>query len=174
MEEVNVPKKRVRDSPPEDPDSDTDSPVVKRLRESLLDSLDDDPEFCTLNQDLDSFMKSFEEEINAGVGAAGVDISSDSGDSRPDLGYLLEASDDELGIPPPTSSPGGLEDELRTELVRAESDSSEFAGSIWENPSCDSFGEMDTYNGEYGLFDYSDLGLGSTDFTWRPESMPAQ
>ncbi|KAI3467103.1 hypothetical protein Pfo_023766 [Paulownia fortunei] len=171
MEEVKMVKKRVRDES-EEPESDIDSPEVKRLRENLLDSFDDDPEFCTSNQDLDSFMKSFEEEITASPSAAGggvatvvVDVASDSGDSRLDLGYLLEASDDELGIPPPTSSPGGLENELRTELVRVESDSSEFGGGFWEIPSYDSFGygfgEADNYNSEYVALDviYLDIFL---------------
>ncbi|KAK6134069.1 hypothetical protein DH2020_032166 [Rehmannia glutinosa] len=187
MEEIKVVKKRVRDES-EGTESDIDSPEVKRLRENLLDSLDDDPEFCTSNQDLDSFMRSFEEEITASPSAAGggeaevVDLTSDSGDSQPDLGYLLGASDDELGIPPPMSSPGGLETELRTEPVRVESGSSEFGGEFWEIPSYDSFGygfgETDNYNGEYvaldGLFDYSDLGLGSSEYEWRPETLPAQ
>ncbi|KAK6157695.1 hypothetical protein DH2020_011943 [Rehmannia glutinosa] len=103
MEEIKVVKKRVRDES-EGTESDIDSP-----------------------EDLDSFMRSFEEEITASPSAAGggeaevVDLTSDSGDSQPDLGYLLGASDDELGIPPPMSSPGGLETELRTEPVRVES-----------------------------------------------------
>lgn len=179
MEEVKEAKKRVRDES-EEPESDITSPEVKRLREDLLDSLDDDPEFCTSNQDLDSFMKSFEEEITASPGV--VDLVSESGESQPDLGYLLEASDDELGIPPPTASPVGLENELKTELVPVESDSSEFGGEFWEVPGYDAFGfglgEADNYDGEYvaldGLFDYSDLGFGSGDFPWRPETLPAQ
>lgn len=156
---------------------------VKRLRENLLDSLDDEAEFCTATQDLDSFMKSFEEEIIASPSAVQlVDLTSDSGDSRPDLGYLLEASDDELGLPPTaSSSSGGLE---VTELLRAESDSSELGSEFWEAPGYDSFefglgGSESNYgNGEYvaldGLFDYSDLGFGSGDFGWRPETLPAQ
>ncbi|GFQ01635.1 hypothetical protein PHJA_002307400 [Phtheirospermum japonicum] len=137
-------------------------------------------------------MKSFEEEITAspsvvaGRGGASVseaevvDVLSGSGESRPDLGYLLGASDDELGIPPPTtsSSPG----ELGAELVRVESNSSEFGGDFWEIPDYDAFGsgfgEAGSYNGEYaaldGLFDYSDMGLGSDDYPWRPETLPAQ
>ncbi|KAH6810054.1 hypothetical protein C2S51_027837 [Perilla frutescens var. frutescens] len=182
MEEV---RKRVRDeSEPE-----IDSPEVKRLREDLFDGLDDDPDFCASTQDLDSFMKSFEEEMTAsstaGAGGAAavegvVDLLSDSGDSRPDLGYLLEASDDELGIPPPAASPVN---ELRSELATAESGSSEFGGEFWEAPGYDTFGfglgEADNYySGEYvaldGLFDYSDMGFGSGDGLWRPESLPAQ
>ncbi|KAG6396168.1 hypothetical protein SASPL_142310 [Salvia splendens] len=112
-----------------------DSPEVERLREDLLDGIDEDSDLCTSIHDLDSFMKSFEEEITTsptsshGSGAAEerivesasdcgesgeveegiVELVSDSGESRPDLGYLLEASDDELGIPPPAASPARKE-----------------------------------------------------------------
>ncbi|KAG6392775.1 hypothetical protein SASPL_147001 [Salvia splendens] len=112
-----------------------DSPEVERLREDLLDGIDEDSDLCTSIHDLDSFMKSFEEEITTsptsshGSGAAEkrivesasdcgesgeveegiVELVSDSGESRPDLGYLLEASDDELGIPPPATSPARKE-----------------------------------------------------------------
>ncbi|XP_057765748.1 uncharacterized protein LOC130986368 [Salvia miltiorrhiza] len=193
MEQVEeLVRKRVREESVEAaPEPEIDSPDVKRLREDLLDGFDDDSEFCTSTQDLDSFMKSFEEEITAspasghGAGAAEdgvIDLVSDSGDSRPDLGYLLEASDDELGIPPPTASPVGEGNELRTEVAKVESDSSEFGGEFWEVPGYDTygfgFGEVENDIGEYvaldGLFDYSDLGFGSGDVSWRPETLPAQ
>ncbi|KAG6406117.1 hypothetical protein SASPL_133714 [Salvia splendens] len=112
-----------------------DSSEVERLREDLLDGIDEDSNLCTSIHDLDSFMKSFEEEITTsptsshGSGAAEerivesasdcgesgeveegiVELVSDSGESRPDLGYLLEASDGELGIPPPAASPARKE-----------------------------------------------------------------
>ncbi|KAG6393700.1 hypothetical protein SASPL_144267 [Salvia splendens] len=117
-----------------------DSPEVERLRKDLLDGIDEDSDLCTSIHDLDSFMKSFEDEITTsptsshGSGAAEeriiesasdcgesgeveegiVELVSDSGESRPDLGYLLEASDDELGIPPPAAS------SVRKELVTGE------------------------------------------------------
>ncbi|KAG6400657.1 hypothetical protein SASPL_137498 [Salvia splendens] len=40
-----------------------DSPEVERLREDLLDGIDEDSDLCTSIHNLDSFMKSFEEEI---------------------------------------------------------------------------------------------------------------
>ncbi|KAG6424513.1 hypothetical protein SASPL_114931 [Salvia splendens] len=112
-----------------------DSPEVERLREDLLDGIDEDSDLCTSIHDLDSFMRSFEEEITTsptsshGSGAAEerivesasdygesgeveegiVELVSDSGESRSDLGYLLEASDDELEIPPPAASPARKE-----------------------------------------------------------------
>ncbi|KAL3824083.1 hypothetical protein ACJIZ3_020112 [Penstemon smallii] len=164
MEELKVNNKRVRDNS-EEPDSEVDSPEVKRLRENLLNSFDDDTEFCTTSRDLDSFMKIFEEEITPSTEV--VDLTLKSG---PDLGYLLEASDDELGLPP------------TNELDRVQSDSAELGCELWEIPSYVSFGfgygETDNHegwNGELvsvdGLFDYSDLGFGSGDLAWR---LPAQ
>ncbi|KAL7149344.1 hypothetical protein ABFS83_05G033400 [Erythranthe nasuta] len=182
MEDFKVTKRGRGDS--DESELDIDSPAVKRLRENLLDGFDEDAEFCNETQDLDSFMKSFEEEITASPSAAAgdaaevVDLTSDSGDSLPDFGYLLEASDDELGIPPTATSPGELESGLP-----AESDSSGLGSEFWEIPNYDPFGlefeeSVTGYAGEYvaldGLFDYSDLGLGPGDFAWRPETLPAQ
>ncbi|XP_073135208.1 uncharacterized protein [Henckelia pumila] len=175
-------KKRLRDEPV-DPGVVVvvDSPEVKRLRENLLDSLDDDDdeaEFGTASSDLDSFMKSFEKEIASDGGDAVevVDLVSGSEESRPELGYLLEASDDDLGLPPTTSSPCAAQ---KSEL------GSDFWGFEPEIPGYDSdgYGFVQTENfsgGDSGyvaidgLFDYSDMGLGSGDFLWRPERMPAQ
>ncbi|KAG6391697.1 hypothetical protein SASPL_149455 [Salvia splendens] len=198
MEEVI--KKRARDETEIETEAEEiDSPEVKRLRQDLLDGIDEDSDLCTSIHDLDSFMKSFEEEITAspasghGSGAAKegivdsasdcgesgavdegiVELPSDSGESRPDLGYLLEASDDELGIPPPAASPS------RKELVTVESDSSEFGSEFWEVDEFGfGFGGGESGSGEYveldGLFDYSDVGFGSGDVVWRPETLPAQ
>ncbi|KAG6389950.1 hypothetical protein SASPL_151425 [Salvia splendens] len=181
MEEVI--KKRVRDETETETETEEiDSPEVKRLREDLLDGIDEDSDLCNSIHDLDLFMKSFEEEITAspaaghGSGAAGegiVDSASDSGESRPDLGYLLEASDYDLGIPPPAASPA------RKELVTVESDSSEFGGEFWEVDEFGfGFGGGESGSGEYvaldGLFDYSDVGFGSGDVVWRSETLPAQ
>ncbi|CAA2974453.1 uncharacterized protein LOC111386315 [Olea europaea var. sylvestris] len=184
MEEVKV-KKRGRDGSEEETVSVIDLPEVKRLREELLDSLgDDDSELCTESQDLDSFMKSFEEEI-MGSPSPTLDLKSGPEESQPDLEYLLEASDHELGLPPSTGSPVGVLSDEKTELGRVSSDSSELGGELWEFPSYDSYefgiGGTDTYsnssNGEYvaldELFDYSDMGFGFNDFEWKPE-LPAQ
>ncbi|KAG8475675.1 hypothetical protein CXB51_032410 [Gossypium anomalum] len=123
MDELNS-KKRARDDSNE---SGLDSPDVKRLRDDLFL---DDSDSLPLNQDLASVMKSFEEEIAAVPSTSTesmpvVDLTSDSGDSQPDLGYLLEASDDELGLPPPTASTTDTEGRSEaTDLVRADSNSS--------------------------------------------------
>lgn len=179
-------KKRVRVDSDE---SRMESPEVKRLRDDLLEFLDDaDPALSS--HDLDSVMKSLQEEISASPSPAPVvDLTSDSGDSQPQIGYLLEASDDELGLPPPGDSvnPEG-KSELQHELIPVSSDSSGIA-EFWEFedqiPSYDSF-ELGTgvgYNGnstEYvafdGLFDHSDVYYDSADYSesWRHETLPAQ
>ncbi|XP_009804742.1 uncharacterized protein [Nicotiana sylvestris] len=178
MDQVSS-KKRVRDNSAE---LEINSPEVKRLREDLLDDLYDPSEFCSSNHDLDSFMKSFEDEITTSPEPATARVSSDSGESQPELGYLLEASDDELGLPPATES--------ETELVGVCSESAELSNELLgfdgEIPGYDPFDlgivESEQYSanviGEYvgldGLFDHSDLGFGSGDFLWRPETLPAQ
>ncbi|XP_010556374.1 PREDICTED: uncharacterized protein LOC104825702 [Tarenaya hassleriana] len=171
-------KKRVRDELGE---SDIDSPEVKRLRDDLLDVLDDsDPD--PASQELDSVMKSFEDELSAMTGQG-------SGETQPDLGYLLEASDDELGLPPPPALPHdpscseSKDEETVTELVRASSDSSE-VGEFWEfedqMTSCGSF-ELGVGDGDGGgfvevdeLFEYSDYCFDSGDvLPLRPETLPS-
>lgn len=187
MEGVSNNKKRVRDDSYE---SDSDSPEVKRLRDDLFCNLDDS-DLCTTSPDLDSFMKSFEVEITASPPVTVVDLTSDSGESQPDLGFLLEASDDELGLPPSNAT---ASDEEVVELVRVSSDSSTEFSEMWrfddQIMSYDSFefgiaGEENynhnrDENGEYvaldGLFDYSDLNFGLADSSvtlWRPETTPA-
>ncbi|GER32773.1 1-pyrroline-5-carboxylate dehydrogenase 2 [Striga asiatica] len=179
MEDSAVIGKRSREEYDSAVPDESDSPAVKRLKEDLLGGSDDEGEFCEASEDLDSFVKSFQEEITASP-AAGVDPASDCSETRPDLGYLLEASDDELGLPPTTVVSGS---EPRPEFDRVESESSEL---IWDLPSYDPFGfgfgevgaDYGAGGGEYaaldGLFDHSDLGFGSGDFEYRAESLPAQ
>lgn len=181
MEEFNS-KKRGRSDSDDPVELPFDSPEVKRLREDLLlGNFDDGDLFYPSSSELDSFMKSFEEEILAPVPPVVVDLTSESGESQPELGYLLEASDDELGLPPSTS-------EEKVELVLVESNSSgslssEFWGYSEELPNYDSFDAgIDAFGGDFvnngggeyvaldGLFDYSDMGFGSSDFSWRPET----
>lgn len=197
MEELSSSRKRVRD---ELEDSRFDSPEVKRIKEDLLENFDD-TDFFTASHELDSFMKSFEKEISssgstlaeesaaATASAAVVDLTSESGDSQPELGYLLEASDDELGIPPSTSDV-----EKDESVSRVPTNSAELSNELWRYdegiPNFDSFefgiGDGGSYynnnnntlgGGEYvaldGLFDYSDVGFGSSDYLWRPEMLPA-
>ncbi|KAI3816505.1 hypothetical protein L1987_16204 [Smallanthus sonchifolius] len=86
--------KRVRDSD----ELVADSVDAKRI---LLDILDES-DICTVSQDLDSFMKSFQDEISPApeIYAGKTSDSGESTESQRELGFLLEASDDELGLPP--------------------------------------------------------------------------
>ncbi|KAI4313940.1 hypothetical protein L6164_026881 [Bauhinia variegata] len=180
--------KRVRD---ESDESGLDSSEVKRIRDDLLEFLDDTDPAPSI-QELDSVMKSLQEEISASSSPVPVvDLTSDSGECQPQYGYLLEASDDELGLPPAgTSSSSATESkkEENNELVRLSSDSSG-VGEFWDFedqiPSYDSFelgtGIGVTYNGnaEYvafdGLFEHSDVYYDS-EFSdpWRHGTLPAQ
>ncbi|KAL2459065.1 Uncharacterized protein Fot_55083 [Forsythia ovata] len=140
----------------EEPDLLIDLPEVKRLGKDLLDSLGDESEFYTANKDLDSFMKSFEEEI-MGSPSPIVDVvdlkSASEEESQPDLGYLLEASDDELGLPPSASSPAGALCEGKAELGRVDSDSSKLGGELW------GFSNYDSFEHENSFFDIEILGF---------------
>ncbi|XP_057995343.1 uncharacterized protein LOC110633589 [Hevea brasiliensis] len=183
MEEL-INKKRVRE------EAELDFPEVKKIRDDLLSILDEsDPDPTT--QDLDSVMKSFEEEISASSSSpvVVVDLTSDSGESQPELGYLLEASDDELGLPPSSVTSSGEENKNEvTELVRVDSVDSSENGGFWgfddQIPSYDSFelGVSENYNAEYaafddGLFEYSNVCFVSSEFpddSWRLGTMPAE
>lgn len=185
MENQNSKKRDRNDSA----ESETGSPDVKRLRDDLLGFFDEsDPEPAT--QDLDSLMKSFEEEIATASSSPApvVDLTADPGESQPELGYLLEASDDELGLPPSVTNSNRLQE--FEEFARESIDSCEI-GEIWrlENqiPNYDAF-ELeagDVYSGsdttEYvaldGLFEYSNLCYDASEnaeFLWRQEFLPAQ
>lgn len=178
-------------------DSDLNSPETHLSEEDLLNILNDsdivtdrDPAI----QGLDSVIKSFEEEIlvpaPAPAAPAVIDQTSDSGESQPELGYLLEASDDELGLPPTTSSG----EEVKIEAVDFEASSAVGLDGIllgFENeiPTYDSFefgigvdseSNLNDNNSEFvalgGLFDYSDQSYdpaGDSELLWRPESLPA-
>ncbi|XP_073057646.1 uncharacterized protein [Primulina eburnea] len=168
-------KKRPRDESEEDSfQAEIDSPEVKKLRENLLE--DDEADCCAEVEDLDFYMRSFEEEIRSSP--ASLDVTSDPGDKQPVLGYLLEASDDELGLPPTTSSSPDVE----AQLVRAESEMSELGGETWgfegEIPGYDQLmlgiGEAEGCGDEFAvldrLFELSDFASG--DLAWKPETLP--
>ncbi|KAJ8445339.1 LOW QUALITY PROTEIN: hypothetical protein Cgig2_010697 [Carnegiea gigantea] len=164
------------------------------LLEDLLSLLDDSDTVSdnrnSPSQDLDSVIRSFEEEISGSGTRPGspkpenfVDLTSDSGDSRPELGQLLGCDDLEAPV-------AGCE---CSELVRVSSESSGIGGIFRtscrnELPSYDSFGfgmgyaeynnsnsrqgDNDEYVALDGIFDYSVVNFGSYD-TWRPETPPA-
>nr|GMC69528.1 uncharacterized protein LOC109164504 [Ipomoea batatas] len=171
-----------------------DSPVAMQFRDDILEILDE-PDALTerdpVIQDLDLVIKSFEEEIlhPAPAEQTVVDLaSSHSGESQPDLGFLLEASDDELGLPPTVPSPEkqGTNDDV-ADLPAGAAVLDNLMGFEGELTSYDSFDlgidgitEGDNYGGNNGaefvtvdgLFDYSEPS-DFAEFSWRPESLPA-
>ncbi|CAH1414657.1 unnamed protein product [Lactuca virosa] len=171
-------KKRVRSDSDE---SGFDSVEAKRI---LLDILDDS-DASTVNHDLDSFMKSFQDEISP-VPEFGAGVNSES---RPELGFLFEASDDELGLPPTeTDTDTTL---TASEKMRVLAESVELSELWGLDDQISNYGSFEyefgyddvnvsnySNNGEYvaldGLFDHTDLGFGSSDLSWRPETLPAQ
>lgn len=146
---------------------------------NMLDDADNVPDRDTV-QGLDSVIKSFEDEIKAPT----LDLDPndptqvpDSGELQTKLGYLLEASDDELGLPPTEAAveeePGRVDPAL-LELAG-------FNGFEDYVPGFDAFGfgsgfaaESDGGAGGFvtvdGLFDYADS---AADVLWRSESLQA-
>ncbi|XP_022986643.1 uncharacterized protein LOC111484295 [Cucurbita maxima] len=183
-------RKRDWDDLADSADSEAGSPEVKRLRDDLLGFLDDS-NLEPATPDLDSLMRSFEEEIATASSSPVpvVDLTADSGESQPELGYLLEASDDELGLPPSVTSNSQQEFDEATEFARVTTDSSG-TSEMWrfedQIPNYDAFeleaGDMFSgsdaaeYVGLDGLLEYSNLcsdALDNSDFLWRQESLPA-
>ncbi|XP_058737714.1 uncharacterized protein LOC131609949 [Vicia villosa] len=188
MADENSCKKRLRNDSSE---SEIESSEAKRLREDLLEFLNDsDPTPST--QELDSVMKSLQDEISASSTSNSISIrvTSDSGESQAQIGYLLEASDDELGLPPPgypsVHEVREVHEEKKdeTDLARVLSDSSGI-GELWEFenqiPSYDSFDlgnrfESFGYDSFDGIFNHSDVYYDSNEFSdsWRHGTLPAQ
>ncbi|XP_049410303.1 uncharacterized protein LOC125873410 [Solanum stenotomum] len=170
-----------------DTDVDVDSPEAKQIREDILDILDE-PETVgdgvPENQDLDSVIKSFEEEILHRSTLPSphtlIDLTlSDSGESQSDLGYLLEASDDELGLPPSFSPENHIDSESRlentigfeNELLRYDSFDLGMLAGIMDGDNYGSENDGDFVT-EGGLFDYADPSNFS-ELSLLPESLPA-
>ncbi|KAJ8773063.1 hypothetical protein K2173_028240 [Erythroxylum novogranatense] len=156
-------------------DNSVDSSNAKWIQDDLLNFIDESDESAI--QGLDSVIKSFEEEIllptTAPETMSAAEVNFSDG-SQPDLGYLLEASDDELGLPP--TFPSGEEGKIRAaDLIVASGSEASFVGEMLAledamqnynsfefEMGCDS----DGYNGSYddsgdfvslgGLFDHSD------------------
>lgn len=171
------------------------SPDAKRIQDDLLNILDESDE--PIIQGLDSVIRSFEEEIlvpDFGTGTANAESCGVG--SQPELGYLLEASDDELGLPP-TFSGEEKSSEVNLAAETGGSGAASFCEMIeFENeiPSFDSFefgltcdSDGNSYNSSYndsgdfvalgGLFDYSDENCTPAGevagLQWQPESLSA-
>ncbi|KAM7471136.1 hypothetical protein LguiA_009319 [Lonicera macranthoides] len=176
--------KRVRDQPEVCDRVESDVPELS----DILDILDE-PDTVTDRepeiQDLDSVIKSFEEEILHPVPVPAPE--SDSGE----LGYLLEASDYELGLPPAISPTDEKLKEELTDLANTTSKVFGFEENVGFENEVSSYGppgfglseETEGHSdgggddGEFltvgGLFDYSEESEFG-EFSWRPESLPAQ
>ncbi|KAH7528757.1 uncharacterized protein LOC107418840 [Ziziphus jujuba] len=186
----------------ESADSVLDSPEAKQIHDDLLDILDD-PDSVTDRdpaiQGLDSVIKSFAEEIQVPEPEpgsepvpAGIEMRSESGESQPVLGYLLEASDDELGLPPTTCSG----EKAKIEAIDFEKSCSETVGldgmlgfedevpsydpyvfGVGTETNCNGVNGIDEYVALDGLFDYSDGSFetgGVSEVAWRTtESLSA-
>ncbi|XP_074585290.1 uncharacterized protein LOC141841065 [Curcuma longa] len=159
------------------------SPEAKRFRDEFFRSILDGDDDAS-GSEVASVMKSLEEEISLPSAPVRGFVAPD----QPDLGYLLEASDDELGLPPPASrSPG--EGCGASEAEIAVGDGGEVDGvgfgQIWGFAD-----EMDGYGGlgcgiqtedkveaaaeglvyDAGLFNYADDLYSPSDlseFSWR-------
>lgn len=177
--------KRCRDEPAEFPET-------KRLKEAdlILEILDDDVAGgvdIAVDQGLDDVIKSLEEEMAVAAGPP---------QAQGELGYLLEASDDELGLPP--AAAGGTSSSEATEggdVAEVVDEESRFGHELWafeeemllgpyvgpefgilENER-GIFENGDCLWGEGGLsFDCSYLDSGPLDYsdlTWQGESLPS-
>ncbi|OMP06566.1 hypothetical protein CCACVL1_01506 [Corchorus capsularis] len=181
-------------SEPDPDDGDVQSPEAKLIQEDLLNILDDsDPTIGPdpAIQDLDSVIKSFEEEILVPTETPVPVMTSDSGESRPDLGFLLEASDDELGLPPsfslvePEQKPGTVDVEEGGGLGAV--GYGEMMGYEFPIPNFESFefgigGDSDTNNNNNNYSNSGDfVALGGlfeaaadmSELPWQPESLSA-
>ena len=113
---------------------------AKRLRpQDLLDMLDDDTDAAAAG-DLASVMRSLEEEIASFDEAVEAPTQQ-----QPELGFLLEASDDELGLPPAGASASSSDE--AGGLAGAPPESALDGGQIW--------GFEDEIDGGSGFAGYS-------------------
>ncbi|XP_072984350.1 uncharacterized protein [Typha latifolia] len=185
MEDSGNPKRLREENSDEWP---VESLDTKRMRpDDLIDILDDDEDDDydgSASPELVSVMKSLEEEIAVGPPLA-EEIVDPVDPREMDLGFLLEASDDELGLPPTVASSSETT-EVSGNTVEEVGDGR--FGQIWgfDDEIVGFYGDLDFGNGEeeeaeeggleYGLFDFSDEFGGPFDYSdlsWRPESLPA-
>ncbi|KAF3438552.1 hypothetical protein FNV43_RR21315 [Rhamnella rubrinervis] len=178
-------------------ESGLDSPEARLIQDDFLNILDETDNVADTDRDpaiqgLDSVIRSFEEEMHVPAPAPAVmGMMSDSGESQPELGYLLEASDDELGLPPTTATG----DDVKIEAIDFEKTCSEAVGmdgmlgfedevpsydpyvfGVGAGSNCNDNNGIDEYVALGGLFDYYDESCenGSvSEVAWRSESLPA-
>lgn len=175
--------------------SDLCSPEANRIRYDLLDIFDDSEGVTDRDpaiQGLDSVIRSFEEEILVPQAPSALDLSLEADETPAQLGYLLEASDDELGLPPsfassaeddgkvadgelPTPAGFGLGETMAFEDEMSGYDSFEFVpDATASNGNSHATGNEFVMLG--GLFDFPEGSCEPDDepeMLWRPESLPA-
>ncbi|KAJ6792344.1 uncharacterized protein M6B38_395415 [Iris pallida] len=162
-----------------------DSPEAKRLRaDFLFDILDDEPrpekddgsgsDRDPAIDDLYSVMRSFEKEIATALPLDLVPAPNpDPNPNQPDLGFLLEASDDELGLPPPENAVptgDGASDDVGFGKIWGFDDDFhlEFGFGSEER---DNWSEVGPVIFDGGLFECAVPEF--SDLTWRTEFLPA-
>jgi hypothetical protein len=168
------------------------SPDLKRIRRvsaedflfNMLDE-DDSPVTQEIDDGLASVMHSLEQEIRSSAGSesehTGTVPDGDKEGSAQELGYLLEASDDELGLPPATEeSPASLARDV-AELAGAHvAEAATMYGQMWGFDDEMGFGSDFGFRPEmgddgFGAIGFDDIGLFDhsepSDLTWR--TMPA-
>uniref|UniRef100_A0A453DTG7 Uncharacterized protein n=2 Tax=Aegilops tauschii subsp. strangulata TaxID=200361 RepID=A0A453DTG7_AEGTS len=173
--------KRARDADVE-VGSSAEAEAAKRMRpEDLLDLLADDTDAAAAG-DLASVMRSLEEEICA----------DELTPPQPELGFLLEASDDELGLPPAAGASsssddaGGWEPEEPAGLFgeqiwgfEDEIDGAYAFGGVAYSPeaavaAAAAAAEWGDDGFDAGLFGFGDESFGPSDLdVLRQETMPA-
>ncbi|KAL2342493.1 hypothetical protein Fmac_003778 [Flemingia macrophylla] len=159
--------KRIRVHP-HSPDSHPPEFQLDRVDSDLLDMLNDADNVTERDPTvLDSVIKSFENEILA---------PPEPEAFKPNLGYLLEASDDELGLPPPTE---GAPKPQETDSGRVGPEGLDLTGFFGFEDDVDGlrfvgYDDVENSGGGYltidGLFDHPDAGA---DILWRSESLQA-
>jgi len=176
-----------------DESPETYSPEMKRLRrvtaeDYLFNILDEDD--ATVSQDIDdglaSVMHSLEQEIRSGAGSESehtgtVPDGDDKDGSVQELGYLLEASDDELGLPPAAEESAAVLAKDVAELAGAEvAEAATMYGQMWGFDDDVGFGSDFGFRPEmaddgFGSLGFDDVGLFDhsepSDLSWR--TMPA-
>ncbi|KAI4374493.1 hypothetical protein MLD38_012480 [Melastoma candidum] len=149
----------------------------------ILDDPDDGSDGDPPIQGLDSVIRSFEEEIVVPLQDTSPVVSDGTpGGASDELGYLLEASDDELGLPPSfVNSADESSSHEVSELPDISSSKAFETPFDGEMPNYDNFDlgpeiHTDMGNEEFlmlgGLFDLADV-WDVPEVMWRPESLPA-
>ncbi|CAI9754125.1 unnamed protein product [Fraxinus pennsylvanica] len=140
----------------------------------ILDELDSEIGREEVIEDLDSVIRSFEEELHPNNNGSSppevLQLQPEAGEPQPDLGYLLEASDYELGLPP--TVPHFQEEQADNELVdlpfAVNPESVKLETHIGIEDELITYDSFESGLGD-GLFDCSE----QTDILRRPESLSA-